>query len=217
MKDPINEFLSKFHEDKKFQSKAKLLGYGIFFAVVVLYIVLSGDINSNQEYNYGNDNITNEETTDVLKLPETYSYTINVEIDENKYEYSGKKTPEREYIRKIVNNTITNYKYEDGKYYVEDSMKIDTYNETTRDEIYDVVNYSYVNFATINEYLKKAQKDGNYYQVYLKDIIVGNDSENYFTITIDNNNIDIDYTVLAQEYDKNNKLYKVSIEITEDN
>ena len=94
-------------------------------------------------------------------------------------------------------------------------VKIDNYIITTKDEVYDIINYNYINLSTINEYLKKATKNDNQYLVYLKDIILGNDSDDYIVIDINENNIFIDYTVLMKEFNNNLNKYQVIIEIKE--
>ena len=106
-----------------------------------------------------------------------------------------------------------NYIYKNGNYYIEDTKQANNYIVTTQEEVYDVVNYNYINMDTINEYLKKATKNNNQYLVYLKNVILGNDSENYFVIDIKDTNIYIDYTALMKEFNSNIKKYKVSIEI----
>ena len=125
------------------------------------------------------------------------------------------KLSDKEYIEKKVDDKKTNYVYQNNNYYIEDTMKIDNYIITTKDEVYDIINYNYINLSTINEYLKKATKNDNQYLVYLKDIILGNDSDDYIVIDINENNIFIDYTVLMKEFNNNLNKYQVIIEIKE--
>ena len=89
----------------------------------------------------------------------------------------------------------------------------DIYVKTTKDEVYDIVNYNYLNLETINEYLSKATANNNQYLVYLKDIILGNDSEDYFVILINDKTIDIDYTPLMKQFNSKINNYKVTIKI----
>ena len=89
------------------------------------------------------------------------------------------------------------------------------YVKTTKDEVYDIVNYNYINLESINTYLNKATNNNDQYLVYLKDIILGNNSEEYFVILVNNNKINIDYTPLMQEFNENIFKYTVDIEILE--
>ena len=82
-----------------------------------------------------------------------------------------------------------------------------------KEEIYDIVNSDYLNLTTINQYLSKSTKIDNQYLVYLKDIILGNNSDDYIQITINENNIDINYTSLVKTFDKSIEKYLVSIKI----
>ena len=108
---------------------------------------------------------------------------------------------------------MTKYIYKDNTYYIQDENN--NYIITNKDEVYDIINYNYINFDTINEYLRKAEKNNNQYLVYLKDIVLGNNSENYFVIDINEKNMYIDYTALMKEFNSSIKKYKVSIEIKE--
>ena len=116
-------------------------------------------------------------------------------------------------ITKEVNHTIKNYLYKNNEYYLEDN---DLYIKTTRDEVYDIVNYNYLNLANINTYLEKAEKHNNQFLIYLKDIILDNNSDNYFVIIINNNHINIDYTPLMKEF-SNIQKYLVDIKIYQKN
>lgn len=218
MRKFIENFELKWQNDKKFQAKMKLLGFILFLVAVSIY---ASFINSKTEYNNQipeNNEVTQnitETSNYALKIPEEYDYTITIEIDNKKYEYIGKKMIDRELIQKKVDNVITNYMYQNNTYYIEDNVQTDNYIITTRDEVYDVINYNYINLNTINEYLTKATKNDNQYLVYLKDIVLGNNSDNYFVIDINENIINVDYTVLMKEFNKDISKYIVTIEIKE--
>lgn len=218
MRKFIENFELKWQNDKKFQAKMKLLGFALFLVAVSIY---ASSINSKTEYNNQipeNNEVTqnnNETSNYALKIPEEYDYTITIEMDNKKYEYIGKKMIDRELIQKKVDNVITNYMYQNNTYYIEDNVQTDNYIITTRDEVYDVINYNYINLNTINEYLTKATKNDNQYLVYLKDIVLGNNSDNYFVIDINENIINVDYTVLMKEFNKDISKYIVTIEIKE--
>ena len=52
-------------------------------------------------------------------------------------------------------------------------------------------------------------------ELYLKDIILGQDTNEYFTISVDENKISIDYTPLMKQFNPDIKKYKVNIQINE--
>ena len=119
------------------------------------------------------------------------------------------KKDNQETIIKEHNNITSNYLYKDNNYY---QLEDDTYILTTKDNIYDVINENYLNLSSINKYLEKSQNNNNQYLVYLKDIILGESSEDYFVILINNNKISIDYTPLMKHF--NNSLKKFNVDIT---
>ena len=63
----------------------------------------------------------------------------------------------------------------------------------------------------LNEYITKAEKLENQYLVYLKDIILDSNSNDYIVININNNKINIDYTVLMKNFDETIEKYFVNI------
>ena len=106
-----------------------------------------------------------------------------------------------------------NYQLKDNKYY-----KLQENNEyvlTTKEEIFSSVNYDYLNINNINTYLKNATKTSDQYIVNLKDIILGDNSTDYFVILINNNKISIDYTPLIKHFNNQIKTYTVDITINE--
>ena len=60
-------------------------------------------------------------------------------------------------------------------------------------------------------------KVGNEYHVYLKDIILDYNSDDYIIVTINNNDINIDYTNLMKILNNSIKLCTVNIKIEEKN
>ena len=212
----MDKFLEKWKNDKKYKAKIKLIVYMTFALFVTIYAVSinNKEYDKNeylskmkQEYNKDNN------IDDILKINDTYNYIITIEIDDKKYEYSGTKDNNQTTIIKKVDNNITNYIYKNNEYYVEDDNK--EYIITNKDNVYDIINYNYINIDTIKEYLKKAKKNNNQYLVYIKDIILTSDSDNYFIIDIIDNNIYIDYTPLIKEFNNDIKKYKVTIKIEE--
>ena len=58
-------------------------------------------------------------------------------------------------------------------------------------------------------------KKDNQYLVYLKDIVLGSDSQEYITITKEEDKINIDYTSLMNQFDKTIDNYTVEFVIEE--
>ena len=211
----MKDFLEKWKSDKRYRAKIKLLAYTIFIIIIFIYaLTLDTSPRNYEDISDINNNSINK-TADIIKIPEQYEYIIKIKIDDKEYKYSGIQTTEKRTIKKEIDDKVTNYIYQNNQYYLEDSINIDNYVTTAKEEVYDIVNYNYINLTTINEYLKKATKDNNQYLVYLKDIILGNESDRYFVIDINDKNIFVDYTVLMKEFNNNIKTYTVNYEIKE--
>lgn len=211
----MKDFLEKWKSDKRYRAKIKLLAYTIFIIIIFIYALTLDISPRNYEDISDINNNSIKETADIIKIPEQYEYIIKIKIDDKEYKYSGIQTTEKRTIKKEIDDKVTNYIYQNNQYYLEDSININNYVTTTKEEVYDIVNYNYINLTTINEYLKKATKDNNQYLVYLKDIILGNESDRYFVIDINDKNIFVDYTVLMKEFNNNIKTYTVNYEIKE--
>ena len=211
----MEEFLKKWKSDKKFKTLIQLTLYTSFVIIVSIFAISNRNMEPANEVTNQNDNQYNENSKPndtIIKIPEEYKYLINVNINEKEYKYSGTKDNKRETILKELNETKTNYVYQNNSYY----KKIDEeYILTNKDDVYDVVNYNYINLENINEYLLKAEKLDNQYLVYLRDIILDNNSDDYIIIKINNNKINIDYTVLTKHFDTSINNYLVNIEIEE--
>lgn len=222
----MKDFMDKWNNDSRFKTKTKLSLYTLFVVFVAIFAVSSrNNIKTNEidyqqptENNNNNNNIQNETTNDTnnkitFDLPNEYNYKIDVTINETNYQYIGNKNSIRETITKTVGNINANYVYENNQYYKENDTE--NYILTTKEEVYDIVDYNYIDIETINTYLSKSTEIDNQYTVYLKDIILGNDSREYITITLENNKVNVDYTKLLNYFDKSINKYLVEIEIEE--
>lgn len=209
----MDQFKEKWKSDHRFQTKIKLALYTLFVVVVAIFAITNrSTVPENKfEEQYNNaDNSKNQNEFSKIEIPEEYLYTINVVIDDKEYHYTGEKSKESESITKEVDGTTTNYIYKNNSYYKEQN---ETYILSTKEDVYDIVNYDYINLETINEYLTKAVKKDNIYYVYLKDIILESLSEEYITITTYQNTVDIDYTKLVNELGQSINTYLVKFEI----
>ena len=216
----MNEFLEKWKSDHRFKTKTKLLVYTGFVVIVAIYaIVLNGKAenvkmpinNSSSISDLLNNN--SESKDSIINIPNKYNYEIEVTIDEEKYLFSGEKKEEEITITKEHNDIISEYLYRDDKYYevIDENFII-----TTKEEVYNPISYNYLNLENINKYLENATNENNQYKIYLKDIILGSDSEEYITINISDNNINIDYTNLMNNFNNNYSNYLVNIKIEEE-
>lgn len=211
----MKDFIERWNSDKRYQTKVKLSLYTLFVVIVSIFAISSRNTISTNEIEDNNINnmdneVENENNSISIEIPETYNYTISITINENIYTYTGNKTTNQETITKEVDEVVNNYIYQNNDYYKEDN---ENYILTTEDEIYDIIDRNYIDLETINQYLSKSSKEGNQSIVYLKDIILGNDSEEYIIIELNDNKINIDYTSLMKEFDKSITKYLVKIEI----
>lgn len=210
----MNKFLEKWKTDKKYQTKIKLLLYTLFIVIVSIYAISINNqnetINLEEEQNIESENDIQENNKDIIEIKENYNYEIDITINEVQSKYSGTKTKEQTTIIKENNNITTKYLYKNDNYYQEVE---DTYIVTSKAEVYNIVPYNYLSLENINQFLNKAIKQNNQYLVYLKDIILDNDSEDYFVILLNSNKINIDYTPLMKALDENIEKYKVNIKI----
>lgn len=215
----MKDFLEKWQKDPKYKTKIKLLLYTLFVVVVSIYALSINnyqktDLDDEIESSLGNykDKEESEIKKNIIDIPEEYNYKINVNIDDYEYNYTGTKNANKMTIIKEENEIKTNYIYENNQYYVEETGK---YIVTTKESVYNPINYNYLNLENINTYLNKATKEENQYLVYLKDIILAHDSDDYFIITLNDNKINIDYTPLMKQFNDELKKYRVNIEIEE--
>ena len=210
----MNDIIKKYKEDSKYRAKIKLLLYTIFTILVAIYVrnISSSIVNQDTI-----EPITKDEeiveSTDIIEIKEEYIEHITVNInDENKYQFIIKKQNNTEDISKEINDLTTYYKKNNDEYYKE----IDNnYIKTTKEEVFDPIEYDYLDLNNINLYLKKATKNNQEYMVYLKDIMLNNDTEDYFIIRINDKLINIDYTPLIKITNSDIFKYHVSIELKE--
>ena len=86
-----------------------------------------------------------------------------------------------------------------NKYYISEKRQ-DV--EILDKEVYDIVNYEYLNIEKINQYLENSKEEKGKYLVYLKDQVTGEATDVYIGITREVNNIKVDYSMLDDNYQK---------------
>lgn len=182
-------------KDKRERAKLELLFYGIFFlAIIVFTRILSG---------YNDVPKVNDTKSFINEITDNYEYNIDINIDNNKYKYYGKRLGNNMSINKVIDNKYDYFYKMGNKYYILDTNG--NYILTSVEDIYNYIDYRYLDISNIKEYIKLSTKDNNNYNIKVSDLILNSNNTNNITISIDesNNTITLDYTELFK-IDNNN-------------
>ena len=181
--------------DKRERAKIELILYAIFFIGVIIFVRVGNNISNN--------NINTSDNLFISQINDNYSYDIKVNINDNNYEYIGKVLGYNSTIEKKDSNTDEYFYKKNDKYYKLDQDN--GYILSNKNDIYDVINYDYMDINNIKEYIKTSNNDNDIYKVKISDIIINSSSSDYITIKLDNinNTIEIDYTNLLRINDNN--------------
>lgn len=182
-------------KDKRERAKLELLFYGIFFlAIIVFTRILSG---------YNDVSKVNDTKSFINEITDNYEYNIDINIDNNKYKYYGKRLGNNMSINKVIDNKYDYFYKMGNKYYILDNNG--NYILTSVEDIYNYIDYRYLDISNIKEYIKLSTKDNNNYNIKVSDLILNSNNTNTITISIDelNNTITLDYTELFK-IDNNN-------------
>lgn len=181
--------------DKRERAKIELILYAIFFIGVIIFVRVGNNISNN--------NINTSDNLFISQINDNYSYDIKININDNNYEYIGKVLGYNSTIEKKDSNTDEYFYKKNDKYYKLDQDN--GYILSNKNDIYDVINYDYMDINNIKEYIKISNNDNGIYKVKISDIILNSSSSDYITIKIDNinNTIEIDYTNLLRINDNN--------------
>lgn len=190
--------------DKRERAKIELILYAIFFIGVIIFVRVGNNISSN--------NINTSDNLFISQINDNYSYDIKININDNNYEYIGKVLGYNSTIEKKDSNTDEYFYKKNDKYYKLDQDN--GYVLSNKNDIYDVINYDYMDINNIKEYIKTSNNDNGIYKVKISDIILNSSSSDYITIKLDNinNTIEIDYTNLLKINDNN--ITKAIVNIT---
>lgn len=193
--------------DKRERAKIELLLYAIFFIGVIIFVRVGNNISNN--------NINTSDNLFISQINDNYSYDIKININDNNYEYIGKVLGYNSTIEKKDSNTDEYFYKKNDKYYKLDQDN--GYILSNKNDIYDVINYDYMDINNIKEYIKTSNNDNGIYKVKISDIILNSSSSDYITIKLDNinNTIEIDYTNLLRINDNN--ITKAIVTITYSN
>lgn len=182
-------------KDKRERAKLELLFYGIFFlAIIVFTRILSG---------YNDVPKVTATKSFINEITDNYEYNIDININNNKYKYYGKRLGNNMSINKVIDNKYDYFYKMGNKYYILDNNG--NYILTSVEDIYNYIDYRYLDISNIKEYIKLGTKDNNNYNIKVSDLILNSNNTNNITISIDesNNTITLDYTELFK-IDNNN-------------
>lgn len=193
--------------DKRERAKIELILYAIFFIGVIIFVRVGNNISNN--------NINTSDNLFISQINDNYSYDTKVNINDNNYEYISKVLGYNSTIEKKDSNTDEYFYKKNDKYYKLDQDN--GYILSNKNDIYDIINYDYMDINNIKEYIKTSNNDNGIYKVKISDIILNSSSSDYITIKLDNinNTIEIDYTNLLRINDNN--ITKAIVTITYSN
>lgn len=191
--------------DKRERAKIELILYAIFFIGVIIFVRVGNNTSNN-------NNINTSDNLFISQINDNYSYDIKININDNNYEYIGKVLGYNSTIEKKDNNIDEYFYKKNDKYYKLDQDN--GYVLSNKNDIYNIINYDYMDINNIKEYIKISNNDNGIYKVKISDIILNSSSSDYITIKIDNinNTIEIDYTNLLRINDNN--ITKAIVNIT---
>ena len=211
----MKELFEKYKTDQQYRAKIKLCIYVMFVILVTIYAIsLSKRLpTTNSNLNMTDSDVEKEtkesiDNESLIEIATEMKYKVLVSTDKVKYEYVIEKKDRKEYITKIINNEQEEYLNEENKYYKKEN---NNYTEIKIQEIDENIDYDYLRLETINLYINKGTKNNNDYLIYIKDIIIGNNSDDYFVINLNDNKIFIDYTPLIKNFNKDLKNIQIEI------
>lgn len=191
--------------DPKEKAKIQLILFLIFIVFAVIFTRLTTNYSDD---NYVNQigNIINNPEIEIDSIDNNYNYNITINMETNDgnktISYGGIRYNNKMIISKKIEDNITNYYMENNDYYV---YSDEGYILSNIDEVYNIINYNYLNISNIKEYINKGVKDGNTYLIKVSNINLDSTSKEYVTIEINNNedNIELimDYTNLLKDND----------------
>ena len=131
-------------KDKRERAKLELLFYGIFFlAIIVFTRILSG---------YNDVPKVNDTKSFINEITDNYEYNIDINIDNNKYKYYGKRLGNNMSINKVIDNKYDYFYKMGNKYYILDTNG--NYILTSVEDIYNYIDYRYLDISNIKEYIQ---------------------------------------------------------------
>ena len=192
--------------DPREKAKIQLIIFLIFMAFAVIFVRLtSNDSGPKNNLNQLENNLNNlDENLNAINNNYNYNITIDLVKKEGNINvsYGGIKYNNQMIISKKYNNIISNYYVNGSNYYVFDNNE---YVLSSEEDVYNFIDYNYLNFSNIKQYINIGIKDDNIFLIKVKDIKLDSDSKEYITIEVNtsNNNVEllIDYTNLVKDDD----------------
>lgn len=237
-------FFEKIRSDKKYSAKVQLVGWFIFFLVLVVSLnissngsVPSGNIVNGGNNSNGSENTFKEETKLLENLDNNYSYSVvtnlvlnSVNADngeavsvENSISYRGKSYLNTLEIERDSSNLY--YRVDDNYY-----SKVDNVTTLVKESnVYEVIEAKYIEIDSIVKLIDKASLDHytNYssgkreyvYHLKVKDVILSANVEDVIEISIlEENNIltiNIDYSNLYKLINESVSEFKLEAVISD--
>lgn len=209
----FNELKDKWGDPKE-KAKIQLILFLIFIVFAVIFTRLTTNYSDD---NYVNQigNVINNTNTDLDLINNNYNYSIDIDIktiDGNKsVTYGGIRYDDKMIISKKTNDNIENYYMENNEYYI---YTDEGYILSNIDDVYDDVNYNYLNIENIKEYIKKGIKDDNTYLIKVSNINLDSTSKEYITIEVNSTDNSIELNVDYSNLLKNDDIISCKIKYT---
>lgn len=219
-------FFKKMKEDKKYNAKVQLIGYGVFILIIVVFLNVGSMVGGNSTGVLENDII--EEVNIIDEIDNNYEYNINISLSKgeelvNNYRYYGKRYNGNKEINKEVGEVVSSYYKVNDYYYV---MNGEELSFVDLNVIYDLVDSKYIELDNVMEMVDKASLDhvvddslGNnesVYNLYVKDMVISVKNDDVISFNVkevdDKLLIDVDYTNLIKVFDESVTSFKVSYE-----
>ena len=219
-------FFKKMKEDKKYNAKVQLIGYGVFILIIVVFLNVGSMVGGNSTGVLENDII--EEVNIIDEIDNNYEYNINISLSKgeelvNNYRYYGKRYNDNKEINKEVGEVVSSYYKVNDYYYV---MNGEELSFVEKNIIYDLVDSKYVELDDVMVMIDKASLDhvvddslGNnesVYNLYVKDMVISVKNDDIISFNVkevdDKLLIDVDYTNLIKVFDESVTSFKVSYE-----
>lgn len=200
------EDLKEKLNDPREKAKIQLIIFLIFLVFAVIFVRLTASDSERKNNLNQLENVMVGIDENLNSVKNNYNYNITIDLvkkEENiNVSYGGIKYNDQMIISKKYNNNINNYYVNEGNYYIFDNNEYVLSNE---EDVYNFIDYNYLNIANIKQYINIGIKDDNIYLVKVKDIKLDSDSKDYITIEVNGSDNDvellIDYTNLLKDDD----------------
>lgn len=199
------EVLKEKLNDPREKAKIQLIIFLIFMVFAVIFVRLTASDSERKNNLNQLENVVVGIDENLNSVKNNYNYNITIDLVKKEgninVSYGGIKYNDQMIISKKYNN-INNYYANEGIYYVFDNNE---YVLSSEEDVYNFVDYNYLNISNIKQYINIGIKDDNIYLVKVKDIKLDSDSKDYITIEVNSSDNEvellIDYTNLLKDDD----------------